>query len=131
MLQGLLVRSLFMFTPEKLPPEKIPIVFWANLCSCSPDTACKSSASGSTGVKEVAVCVAGAYNGDEYENMKGLCSFACSYGFCPSPYCTCGNYGSQVDPPAGTLTFAYYTGGADDGLCTFTCSHGYCVSYSS
>jgi hypothetical protein len=84
-----------------------------------------SSSSSSVPSPSGSVCVKGVGDG----NHLGLCDYACGYGYCPSPVCTCLAYGAQVPPPTATWPVGYPIPGEDDsylGLCNFVCSHGYC-----
>ncbi|OIW25495.1 hypothetical protein CONLIGDRAFT_547624, partial [Coniochaeta ligniaria NRRL 30616] len=61
--------------------------------------------------------------------FSGLCSYSCSFGFCPSP-CVCVP-GTPGTPPALSGSRGYAVLDLDPAygpLCDFTCSHGYCPS---
>lgn len=78
-------------------------------------------------VTTTAVCVAGYGQG----NYVGLCSFACSYGYCPAGPCTCTSSGTPVPTPATQGINGIPLSSEDDsylGLCSFCCNHGYCPS---
>ncbi|CAJ2507098.1 Uu.00g082840.m01.CDS01 [Anthostomella pinea] len=72
------------------------------------------------------VCVSGVGSG----NYQGLCSFSCSYGYCPAGVCTCTAFGTQRAPPPSTGQKGYPLAGLPDrcsylGLCSFVYDHGY------
>jgi hypothetical protein len=76
------------------------------------------------------VCIEGVGVG----NYAGLCSFACSYGYCPLGACTCTRMGKQVPLPTkedtpGFGTVGFPAEGLDatySGLCSFNCHYGFC-----
>lgn len=71
------------------------------------------------------VCIAGTGS----DNYVGLCSFCCTYGYCPAGPCTCTEYGDPVPSPPSTGARGAPLVGEDDsylGLCSFACDHGYC-----
>jgi hypothetical protein len=76
------------------------------------------------------VCIEGVGVG----NYGGLCSFACSYGYCPLGACTCTRMGKQVPLPTkedtpGFGTVGFPAEGLDatySGLCSFNCHYGFC-----
>jgi hypothetical protein len=71
------------------------------------------------------VCVGGTGSG----NYIGLCSFCCSYGYCPTGPCACTSSGSPVPTPPTTGVNGVPLPGEDSsylGLCSFACNHGYC-----
>ncbi|OIW34215.1 hypothetical protein CONLIGDRAFT_568540 [Coniochaeta ligniaria NRRL 30616] len=77
------------------------------------------------------VCI----RGTGANNFAGLCSFACTYGYCPIGACTCTAVGPAVKPPGpetpGYGTVGYPAEGLDasySGLCSFNCNYGYCPS---
>ncbi|POS74075.1 cutinase [Diaporthe helianthi] len=75
------------------------------------------------------VCVAGKVKAGLSENYTGLCSFACSNGYCPDGVCECTQYGTQAGSGDGVGQDGCPANGLDDsykGLCSFSCSHGYC-----
>ncbi|KAF3904064.1 hypothetical protein ABW20_dc0109196 [Dactylellina cionopaga] len=64
-------------------------------------------------------------------NYSGLCSFCCSYGYCPAGPCTCTSFGNTPPPPPLSGYDGKPAPGLDNsylGLCSFACSHGYCPS---
>ncbi|GIC84384.1 uncharacterized protein Aud_000200 [Aspergillus udagawae] len=70
------------------------------------------------------VCVKGkgAYD------FNALCSFTCSYGYCPVSACTCEQMGVAFTKPNATGTTGYPAEGKDanyKGLCSFACNYGY------
>lgn len=70
-------------------------------------------------------CVGGTGEG----NYAGLCSFACSYGYCPAGPCTCTTSGAPVPTPPISGVKGVPLKGEDDsylGLCSYCCNHGYC-----
>ncbi|TGJ66007.1 hypothetical protein EYR41_009936 [Orbilia oligospora] len=72
-------------------------------------------------------CTAGMGSG----NYAGLCSFCCSYGYCPPGPCTCSAWGVPPQAPPASGYDGKPAPGLDDsylGLCSFACSHGYCPS---
>lgn len=75
------------------------------------------------------VCVAGKVKAGLSENYTGLCSFACSNGYCPDGVCECTQFGTQAGSGDGLGQDGCPANGLDDsykGLCSFSCSHGYC-----
>ncbi|KAJ6103765.1 mutanase [Penicillium sp. IBT 16267x] len=73
------------------------------------------------------VCVKGkgAYDFDD------LCSFTCSYGYCPVGACTCERMGAARTKPNATGILGYPAEGRDanyEGLCSFACNYGHCPS---
>ncbi|EAW20625.1 uncharacterized protein NFIA_030580 [Aspergillus fischeri NRRL 181] len=73
------------------------------------------------------VCVKGkgAYD------FNPLCTFTCSYGYCPVGACTCEQMGVALTKPNATGTTGYPAEGKDanyKGLCSFACNYGYCPS---
>ncbi|CAH0041338.1 unnamed protein product [Clonostachys rhizophaga] len=74
-------------------------------------------------------CNGGTNADGETENYKGLCSFTCAYGYCPSGPCKCTSSGTPGTPPAYSGRDGCPASGLSDaykGLCSYTCSHGYC-----
>ncbi|EWC47642.1 hypothetical protein DRE_03262 [Drechslerella stenobrocha 248] len=62
-------------------------------------------------------------------NFVGLCSFSCSFGYCPEGVCRCTSWGAQNPPPPETGMHGVPLPGEGDGylgLCSFACNHGYC-----
>ncbi|OKL58167.1 hypothetical protein UA08_06412 [Talaromyces atroroseus] len=81
----------------------------------------------STAATTTSVCAGGTGEG----NLSGLCSFACSYGYCPAGSCTCTASGTPVPTPPTTGVDGVPLSGeneAYEGLCSFCCNHGYCPS---
>ncbi|KAH8880781.1 hypothetical protein GQ53DRAFT_889507 [Thozetella sp. PMI_491] len=71
------------------------------------------------------VCMKGTGN----NNFKGLCEYACGYGYCPWQACVCTSFGTQVPTPSATWPVGYPLANEDttyNGLCSFCCNHGYC-----
>jgi hypothetical protein len=70
-------------------------------------------------------CILGTGNGDFTE----LCSYACAFGYCPSP-CTCEDYGISPSPPAVNPYINAI--GLDDSalndLCQYACTRTICPS---
>ncbi|TVY24233.1 Mutanase [Lachnellula hyalina] len=92
-------------------------------------TPTKTTASGSSS-PTIGTCVAGTVALGMSDNLSGLCSFSCGYGYCPTGVCTCTSNGTPVPPPqTGTMGCALQ---GEDGsyteLCSFACSRGYCPS---
>ncbi|TVY50548.1 Mutanase [Lachnellula cervina] len=75
-------------------------------------------------------CVAGTVGPGMSDNLSGLCSFSCGYGYCPTGACTCTSNGTPVPPPqTGTKGCALQGENASyTELCSFACSRGYCPS---
>ncbi|CAI6089667.1 unnamed protein product [Clonostachys chloroleuca] len=74
-------------------------------------------------------CNGGTNADGESGNYSGLCSFACSYGYCPPGPCKCTSNGTPGNPPSGDGRNGCPADGLGDGykgLCSFACSHGYC-----
>jgi hypothetical protein len=70
-------------------------------------------------------CISGTAPG----NFAGLCSFACSLGYCPITACQCLELGYPPTVPSPTAAVGYPVSGEDatyEGLCAFNCQHGYC-----
>ncbi|CAK48462.1 hypothetical protein M747DRAFT_322972 [Aspergillus niger ATCC 13496] len=64
-------------------------------------------------------------------NFLGLCSAACSWGYCPITACVCSKLGPPPTVPEETGVDGYPISGEDasySGLCSFDCNHGYCPS---
>ncbi|KZF20787.1 carbohydrate-binding module family 24 protein [Xylona heveae TC161] len=62
-------------------------------------------------------------------NFAGLCSFTCTYGYCPVGACVCTAMGAQRELPDATGVKGYPIEGEDasyGGLCSFACNYGYC-----
>ncbi|KAG4442833.1 hypothetical protein IFR05_001714 [Cadophora sp. M221] len=73
------------------------------------------------------VCIAGT----GANNFKGLCEFACYYGYCPVGACYCTQMGKPVPRPSSRNVNAYPIAGMSasySGLCDFVCNYGYCPS---
>jgi hypothetical protein len=72
-------------------------------------------------------CQFGVANADNQE-LSDLCSFACTYGFCPRAVCECDGWGylKLLDPI--TKSNATSLAGNDAGLCAWACSRNYCPS---
>lgn len=71
------------------------------------------------------VCI----NGTGLDAFQGLCSFACSYAYCPSGACRCTKMGKARTQPKATGVKGYPVAGEDSnysGLCMFSCNFGYC-----
>lgn len=69
------------------------------------------------------VCVAGF----GIDNYAGLCSFACSYGYCPIGSCTCTKIGTDPVRPVAKNVHACPAPGLDGsylGLCDMACNYG-------
>jgi hypothetical protein len=75
-------------------------------------------------------CRAGKKLASASDALTGLCSMACTYGFCPSLACECTSQGALID--SNSIAVAAHgtpvAGLKDYGLCDWTCSHGYCPS---
>ncbi|AEO61225.1 glycoside hydrolase family 71 protein [Thermothelomyces thermophilus ATCC 42464] len=74
-------------------------------------------------------CNGGTNADGETGNYAGLCSFACSYGYCPPGPCKCTSRGTPGTPPPPSGRDGCPLPGEGDGykgLCSFACSHGYC-----
>ncbi|KAK1978700.1 cutinase [Colletotrichum cereale] len=74
-------------------------------------------------------CVAGMVKSGLSDNYSGLCSFACSNGYCPDGVCECSAFGQPSTSPGGDGSDGCPADGLDDsykGLCSFSCTHGYC-----
>ncbi|KUI72307.1 hypothetical protein VM1G_07944 [Cytospora mali] len=68
-------------------------------------------------------------NGTSVTAFEGLCSFACSYGYCPLGACQCTRMGEQLKKPDPSGVVGYPVASLNDnydGLCTFDCNLGYC-----
>lgn len=79
-------------------------------------TAPIATATGST-------CTAGTVADGVSGNYAGLCSYACSYGYCPEGVCTCTATGTPATVPADLGTDGCPAAGLDDsyaGLCSFS-----------
>ncbi|CAG7981019.1 unnamed protein product, partial [Penicillium nalgiovense] len=64
-------------------------------------------------------------------DFNDLCSFTCSYGYCPVGACTCERMGVARKMPNATGTIGYPAEGKDAnylGLCNFACNLGNCPS---
>ncbi|RDH35930.1 hypothetical protein BDQ94DRAFT_158098 [Aspergillus welwitschiae] len=64
-------------------------------------------------------------------NFLGICSAACSWGYCPITACVCSKLGPPPTVPEETGVDGYPISGEDasySGLCSFDCNHGYCPS---
>lgn len=62
-------------------------------------------------------------------NFDGLCSYTCSYGYCPEAACVCTHFGPQPTVPPVTKPPGYPLPGASPayiGLCSYACSRDYC-----
>ncbi|KAH8664684.1 glycosyl hydrolase family 71-domain-containing protein [Xylariales sp. PMI_506] len=73
------------------------------------------------------VCV----NGTGLGKFDELCTFTCSYGYCPQSACHCTRMGQQRVKPTATSIQGYPIAGEDDsfdGLCSFGCTYGFCPS---
>ncbi|TVY12630.1 Mutanase [Lachnellula arida] len=97
----------------------------ASASTTPTQTTTSGSSSPTTGT-----CVAGTVAPGMSDNLSGLCSFSCGYGYCPTGACTCTSNGTPVPPPqTGTKGCALQ---GEDGsyaeLCSFACSRGYCPS---
>ncbi|PSR99149.1 glycosyl hydrolase family 71-domain-containing protein [Coniella lustricola] len=72
------------------------------------------------------ICISGTGSG----NYAHLCSFVCSYGYCPTGVCTCTTHSATGNAlPATTGTDCIPLSSEDDsylGLCSFAGNHGYC-----
>ncbi|KAK3296406.1 glycosyl hydrolase family 71-domain-containing protein, partial [Chaetomium fimeti] len=71
------------------------------------------------------VCIRGTGAGD----FAGLCSYACSLGYCPIGACLCQAMGIQKTKPPYTGVVGYPAPGKSAnywGLCSFNCNLGYC-----
>ncbi|KAF4449010.1 murein transglycosylase [Fusarium austroafricanum] len=76
-------------------------------------------------------CIEGTVADGQSDNYKGLCSYTCSFNYCPPGPCKCTKYGSAQSPPASNGRKGCPASGLDDsykGLCDYTCNHGYCPS---
>ena len=74
-------------------------------------------------------CNGGTYADGESEDLWFLCSYACTYGFCPSGVCKCTSYGVPGAPPQPTEGDGCPISGVSDaykGLCDFGCKRGFC-----
>ncbi|KAH7014504.1 glycosyl hydrolase family 71-domain-containing protein [Microdochium trichocladiopsis] len=81
------------------------------------------------GPSPTGTCNAGTNADGESGNFSGLCSFTCSYGYCPPGPCKCTSYGTPGTPPASNGRDGCPAAGLPDsykGLCSYTCNHGYC-----
>ncbi|PYH89995.1 hypothetical protein BO71DRAFT_463829 [Aspergillus ellipticus CBS 707.79] len=73
------------------------------------------------------VCIEGWGMGD----FNGLCSYACSLGYCPVGACVCTKLGPQPTLPTPSGIQGYPAAGKDAnyaGLCAFDCTYGDCLS---
>ena len=84
----------------------------------------------SNGSPDTGNCTSGTMADGLSENFLGLCSFACSRGYCPSAVCECTATGT---PQSSEVTNSTVVGcaalGLGDGylgLCAFSCPRGYC-----
>lgn len=96
----------------------------ASSASASP------SAAASTGTTST-TCNGGTNADGASGNFLGLCSFACSRGYCPSSACQCTSTGTITATSSDTVTGSDGCGlsGEEaiyDDLCAFTCNLGYC-----
>ncbi|KAK4097654.1 glycoside hydrolase family 18 protein [Parathielavia hyrcaniae] len=66
------------------------------------------------------------------DNFRGLCSFTCSYGYCPSGACVCTNNGGARTKPNSTGVRGYPANGDANygGLCSFACNFGFCPEHA-
>ncbi|KAG7291440.1 hypothetical protein NEMBOFW57_001459 [Staphylotrichum longicolle] len=66
------------------------------------------------------------------DNFGALCSFTCSYGYCPSGACVCTNKGQARTKPKSTGVAGYPANGDSNygGLCSFACNFGFCPPYA-
>ncbi|OXV08700.1 hypothetical protein Egran_03537 [Elaphomyces granulatus] len=99
----------------------VTVTTYTSFCSNVQTTSTSSSAAPSVSN----VCIGGAGPG----NYIGLCSFCCSYGYCPPGPCTCTASGAPVPTPPTTGVNGIPLPGEDNsylGLCSFACNHGYC-----
>lgn len=74
--------------------------------------------------------------GDGLGDFSDLCSWACTYEYCPIAACTCTATGPLIDTPASTASVtASFTPipsvMAYDDLCKWTCSRGHCPEVCS
>lgn len=68
-------------------------------------------------------CTAGSGDG----KLADLCSYTCSYGYCPIHSCTCTGTGAlNVPPPTIGYSGSPLKDLKDSGLCNFACSRGHC-----
>jgi hypothetical protein len=71
-------------------------------------------------------------NGDA--SYSGICSFACTYGFCPSDACATSPQPQYIPDNSPFENFActdgHYQPGFEgyDGLCSYACNYGFCPS---
>ncbi|KAL7817948.1 carbohydrate-binding module family 24 protein [Trichoderma aethiopicum] len=92
-------------------------------------TSAKPSKTSSAAPSDPTNCNGGTVAPGESGNFTGLCSFACSYGYCPVGPCVCTSFGQAPAPPSGDGRDGCPIAGEPSsysGLCSFTCSHGYC-----
>lgn len=75
-------------------------------------------------------CNAGTVASGLSGNYTGLCTFACSMGYCPTDVCVCTSYGTPTTPSYGSEAGCPIAGedSSYDGLCSFCCANGYCPS---
>ncbi|KAJ5771869.1 Glycoside hydrolase family 71 [Penicillium odoratum] len=67
--------------------------------------------------------------GSGEDELAGLCSFGCNYGYCPIYNCTCTATGPLNTPPAQNTSIVGWAPDTDDnGLCNFACTRDYCPS---
>ncbi|KAK2008219.1 cutinase [Colletotrichum eremochloae] len=102
------------FIKEKCPVSSAPV----------PTPTSAAPAPTATG----SACVAGTVKSGLSDNYSGLCSFSCSYGYCPDAVCQCSAFGQPATAP-GSGSDGCPADGLDEsykGLCSFSCSHGYC-----
>lgn len=95
--------------------------------STTTTTKASSTTLATTTSASAAACTAGTGSG----NYQGLCSFCCSYNYCPAGPCTCTGTGAPHTPPPETGTKGVPADGLDQsyaGLCSYACNHGYCPS---
>ncbi|OJJ84598.1 glycoside hydrolase family 71 protein, partial [Aspergillus glaucus CBS 516.65] len=68
-------------------------------------------------------------NGTGWDELKTICEWTCSYGYCPLNTCYCTTMGTPQKPLDGVGMIGYPVPGKDDRyipLCAWSCANGYC-----
>lgn len=98
--------------------------------STTPTSAASQSipAATSTSTAGDSTCNGGTNASDESSNFAGLCSFACSQGYCPPGPCSCTSYGSPLSYAVTAEPGCPLSGENEGykGLCEFACARDYC-----
>lgn len=68
-------------------------------------------------------------NGTGRDELKVICEFTCSFGYCPLNTCYCTTMGTPQEPLDSVGVIGYPASGKDDrftSLCAWSCANGYC-----